>query len=132
MGRSMSAANDEEWSFQVIPSGGVAEVDQGVGATLAVLGGAAGAGEAHGFVEADRLGILFVDVGGERGVEREGVVDQAAADALAAPCGVDEQRLHMRAVDQHEADGAVVGIGGEPGGGLGQEGGDLRLYRDAV
>ena len=60
------------------------------------------------------------------------MLDERAADAFAVPVGIDEQRLHMRAVDQHEADGAIVGVGCQPCGSLGQEGGHFLIDRVAI
>jgi len=60
------------------------------------------------------------------------MLDERAADAFAVPVGIDEQRLHMRAVDQHEADGAIVGVGCQPCGSLGQEGGHFLIDRVTI
>jgi hypothetical protein len=107
-------------------------VEEWVGAALAVLVGAAGAGEAHAFVEGEGAFILFIHVGRHGRVEGKAMFDERAADAFAVPVGIDEERLHMRAVDQHEADGAVVRVGGEPCGRLGQEGGHFLIDRVAI
>ncbi len=89
----------------------------------------AGSGEAHAFVEDYSAFILFVDVGRQNGVQRKAVIDERAADAFAVPGRVDEEGVHMRAAYQHEADGAVIGIGGEPCGGVRQEAGYFRINR---
>ena len=99
---------------------------------LAIPLRSAGAGEAHAFVEGDGAFILFIDVGRHGRMEGEAVIDERAAYAFAVPRRVDEEGVHVRAVDQHEADRAVIGIGGEPCGGLRQEAGHFRIDRLAV
>ena len=107
-------------------------MEEGVGSALPVILRTAGSGETHAFVEGQGACILFVDAGGHGRMEREAVVDERAADAFAVPCGVDEEGVHMGALYQHEAYGPIVGVGGEPGGGLGQEAGDFGIDRLAV
>ncbi len=105
----------------------VAQVEKGIGATLPIAVGSARAGETHAFVEGQRSFILFIDVRRHGWVEGEAMFDERAADALAVPVRIDEERIHMRAVHQHEAHSAVIGIGGEPCGRLGQEGGHFPI-----
>ena len=112
--------------------GRMSQVEQGVGAALAVLFRTAGAGEAHAFVEGESTFILFVDVGGHSRVESEAVAYERAADAFAVPGGVDEEGLHMRAFYQHEADRPVIGVGRQPCGGVGQEAGHFFIERSAI
>lgn len=103
-------------------------MDQWVGAALTVSFGAPGGDEAHALVEGDRLAVLLVDLGRDRTVERDGMFDKRLADALAAISGVDEECLHAVVVEEHEADGPVVGIDREPKRRLRQK--SLHLFPD--
>ena len=84
------------------------------------------------FVEGCGLVVLLVDVGGEGWVEAQGVFDERAACSGAVVGGIDEERLPVRAVEEHEADGMIARVDGEPERGLRQEGVDLRFDGLAV
>lgn len=86
---------------------GVAEVDDGEGAAGVVEVGAAGNEEAEGFVEAKCVGVLFVDVDGERALEHAGVLDEAATTATAEVVRVEEEGFEVVVVEAHEAEGLV-------------------------
>ena len=61
-------------------TGGQGHVQQRIGLALAIQGGAPRHLEAQVLVEADSLGILFVDVHASRPQTTDGVVHQLAAD----------------------------------------------------
>ena len=84
-------------------SGLVPEMDQGIRAALRIQWRTTGFDEAHAQVEAYGLRILCVDVGAQLRVQRQCVLQQLPADTSAAHVGIDEQRFHVAAVDQHEA-----------------------------
>lgn len=65
-------------------------------------------------VKTDRLAILLVHVGGEFGRHRQRMIDERPPDAAPAMRRVNEQRLHMGAVEQHEAGRYIVAIDRKP------------------
>ena len=60
------------------------------------------------------------------------VLQQLPADTGAAYVRIDEQRFHVRAVDQHEAKGAVLSVDGHGHRSLRQEAGDFGIDGLAV
>ncbi len=98
-------------------------MDQWIWPAVAIDRRAAGFDEAHVPIETDRLRVLRVDIGSELGVFGERVLQQHAAHAGTARSGVDEQGFHVAAIHQHEANRAILGIGGDPQRRLRQESG---------
>lgn len=60
------------------------------------------------------------------------MLEQLAADAGSAQVGIDEQRFHVRAVDQHETLRPVLVVDRHDKWGLGQEAGNFSIDRLAV
>ena len=65
-------------------------------------------------VKTDRLAILLGHVSGEFGRHRQCMIDERPPDAAPAMRRVNEQRLHMGAVEQHEAGRHIVAIDRKP------------------
>ncbi len=78
-------------------------------------------------VKTDRLAILLVHVGGEFGHHRQRMFDERPPDAAAAMRRVNEQRLHMGAVEQHEAGRYIVVIDRKPKRRSGQKAAHVRF-----
>ncbi|MDR6502331.1 hypothetical protein J2785_005511 [Burkholderia ambifaria] len=69
--------------------------------------------ESEPFIESRRRFVLLVDVGRQVGMAHERCFDKQPPDTRAMVSGIDEQRFHVTAVEQHEADRAVVIIDSE-------------------
>ena len=90
------------------------QVNEWIRPTLSVDWRAACLPEAHSFIEANSLIILFVDVGCHFWMKREAVAHKRSADTGSAMSGIDEQRLHMSAVDQHEGQRVIICVDRQP------------------
>ncbi|KQU64283.1 hypothetical protein ASC75_14180 [Aminobacter sp. DSM 101952] len=96
-------------------------MDEWVRPALSVDWRAACLPESHSFIEANSLIILFVDIRCHSWMKREAVAHKRSTDAGSAMSGIDEQRLHMSIVDQHEGQRVVIFVNPQPEWGLGKE-----------
>ncbi|GGE92114.1 hypothetical protein GCM10007285_19660 [Stappia taiwanensis] len=69
--------------------------------------------ESHAPIEADRLKVLLVHIGRKVRFALQRLRDELTADAPTAMVGVNEQGLHVAAVEQHEAHRPIVTINGK-------------------
>jgi hypothetical protein len=107
-------------------------VDQRVRPALPVPWRAPGSSKAHPFVEANRLIILLVHIGGHGGMHGESMPNKRSANSPTMEGWIDEQRLHVSGVDEHEGYRAILLIGDDPKGSMRQEAAHLFIDRDAI
>ncbi|OBY85303.1 hypothetical protein ACM14_11795 [Delftia sp. JD2] len=88
----------------------VSQVNKRIRASLRIHLRTSSFNEPHPLIEANGLGVLHVDVCAQLPVQPQSMLQQPAADAGATDIRIDEQRLHVRAIDQHEAMGLVMFI----------------------
>lgn len=103
-----------------------------VGSSLSVEIGTPRRFEAQPAIKAHRPGILFVDIGGQRGMEHKRSLDQRLADAFAMLIRIDEKRLHVPFVQKHEAEWTIRTIDRQRQRRLRQENLDLLPDRGAI
>jgi hypothetical protein len=83
-------------------------------------------------IEAPRLEILLVHVRRQIRLVPESFMDKCAADACSPKFRVDEQRLHVTAIEQHESDRSIILVNGKIEGRLREERDHFRLDGTAV
>jgi len=93
---------------------GVLQMNEWIRSSLRVQRGPASTFKAHFFVEAYRLSILLIDIGGHMPVKRQTMAYQSRTNARAAVSGVHEQGLHMPVIDEHECQRIVHSIYRQP------------------
>ncbi len=108
------------------------KVDQRIRAALRIQRRTTGFDKAHAQVEADRLLILLIDVCAQLWMLGQCVLQQLPADPGATYVRIDEQRFHVRAVDQHEAQRPILCIDSNGHRRLRQETGDFGIDRQAI
>lgn len=84
------------------------------------------------FIESDCLNVLLVHVSQEVWLELECVCDERSADPCSPKLRIDEQRLHVVAVEQHESDRNVGTIEREIERGMRKEGSHFGVYCASV
>jgi len=92
----------------------VFQMNDRIGATLAVKRRAARTLETHFFVKAQCLSILLVNIGRHLGMEGKAVTNECGTNARATASGVNKQGLHMPVVDEHKCQRVIIGIRSEP------------------
>lgn len=96
-------------------------MDEGIRSPLCIQLRASSFYETHALIEANSLRILRVDVRGQCPMQRHSMLQQLATDTIATDIGIDEKRLHMYPIDQHEAVGIVIFIDGNSHSRMGQK-----------
>jgi len=89
-------------------------MQQGERPPLAIQRRAPGLDEPVVQIEADRLGVLFVDIDTQAAARLADEIEQRAAKALPPAVRVDEEHLHMGVVEADEALRTVIGIDRHP------------------
>lgn len=102
-------------------------VQQRIGTTLPVDGGATGDLKAQPFIEAERVDVLFIHIDRQHLVRAHGALHQQLANALAASIRADEKGFEMGVVEQHEAKWDVLAVDGHLEVRGGEKGADFRL-----
>lgn len=87
-------------------------MDEWIGPALSVDRRAARLPESHSFIEANSLLILLIDIGCHFGMKREAMLHKSRTNSGSAPGRINEQRLHVPVVDQHEGQRVVLFIDG--------------------
>ncbi len=114
------------------PLSGVPQMNQGIGSSLAIALGTAGAFESEALIKADGLRVLLVDIGRQVRVAPEGLRNEHAPNTAPANVRIDEQSLHVSAIEQHETDYPTGFIHREIERSVGKERGHFGVDRTAV
>ena len=92
------------------PTSLILKMNQRIGPALIIKWRPSRALESQLFVEANRLGILLIDVGSHPRVKAETVAHQSGTNSSAPAGRVHEQRLHMSVINEHEGERVVACI----------------------
>lgn len=102
-------------------------MQQRIGTTLSVDGGATGDLKAQPFIEAERVDVLLIHIDRQPLMRPHGALHQQLANALAPSIRADEKSFEMGIVKQHEANWNVLAIDGHLEVRGGEKGANFRL-----
>ncbi len=105
----------------------IPQVDQRIGAALAISLGTSGRLKPHSRVEPNRLSVLFIYVGGKIRTDAQRVSDKGTPHTGSSMRRINKQRLHMATAKQHESNRPVPAVYCNPERGPGQKAGHLLL-----
>jgi hypothetical protein len=94
---------------------------QRIGSSLPIDRGTTAAFEPKPLIEAYCLKVLLVHVGRKAWVTPDSILDESAANARSTKVRIDEQSLHVAAVEQHKTDCPITFIYREIEGGARKE-----------
>jgi len=85
-------------------------MNEWIWSSLSIQWGAARPFEAHFFIETKGLTVLLIDISGHSGMKRQAMTDQSCTNASPSAGWINEQCLHVAAVDEHECLRVIIAI----------------------